>query len=197
MPTNARRALDACNLPSRARILLLPDANNEKSCDTNQNRSRDSGELERKARERKTPATSRRLFCSKLIKDPFNHGRRRRLIVPVAPEHILQLLHFGVRLARAVPQIIIFHGAILLTHFGHSLYLPWRSVPSRAPLSPPAFRAASACRDAGSHAPSHASAPSALRSPGPSFLRLGEASAARDTFLAACEAQPVSWLLPV
>src|SRR5207245_5368543 len=146
--------------------------------------------LKRKSKRGEAPASCMPLG-SEFVK------RRRRLIVPVAPEHIFQLLHFGVRLARAVPQIIVFHGAILITHFGHSLCLHSRSVPSRAPLSPPAFRAASACRDEGSRAPSHASAPSALRSPGRSFLRPGEASAARDTFPAACAAQPVSWLLPV
>src|ERR1051325_11648964 len=99
---------------------------------------------------------------------------RRRLGVPIAPQHVLQFLHLWVRLARAVPQIIVSHGATLLTHFGHSLYLPWRSVPSRSLLYPPVFRAASASRGEDSRAPTHASPPCARQSPARSSLPQAE-----------------------
>src|SRR5215467_3995511 len=140
MPAHPRGTLDARNFPSRPGIVCLPNANNHERCNTNQKQGSDRGKLQGKARREKAPTTPHRLFCSNLFK------RQRRLIVPVPPQQILQLLHFRVRLTRAVPQIIVFHGAVLLTHFCHSLCLPSRPVPSPASPSPPIFPAAFACR---------------------------------------------------
>src|SRR5690242_4008461 len=108
MPTNARRALDARYLPSRAGTAGESCADNEERRNTNQKDGGYGSKLKRKSKRGEAPASCMPLG-SEFVK------RRRRLIVPVAPEHILQLLHFGVRLARAVPQIIVFHAAILIT----------------------------------------------------------------------------------
>src|SRR5258707_14703055 len=60
-----------------------------------------------------------------------------------------------------------------------------------------AFRAASACLDEDSRAPTHASGQGGRRSPGRSSLPQAAALATRDTFPAACAAPPKSWPLLV
>src|SRR5438105_15095125 len=112
MPADTRRARDPRNLPRRTGIARLPRAKNNEGCDANQKHSGDSSKLKREPKRREAPAARRRLFDRNLIK------RRRGLIVPVTPQQILQFLHFRVRLARAVPQIIVFHNRIffVLTH---------------------------------------------------------------------------------
>src|SRR5579864_9458387 len=146
MPTYSRRAFNARNLPGRPSILLLPHSNDEECCNPNHQNSRNSGELKRKPKRRETPAARCRLFNCNLIK------RRRRLVVAIAPEQVLQFFHFGVRLARAVPQIIVLHSRVLPT-FTHGLslfcsFIPRPMLSPRLAFSPPAFHAASSCRDA-------------------------------------------------
>ena len=107
MPTNARRAFDARDLPSRARIACKSCADNEERCDANQKYSGYGGNLERKSKRGEAPAR-----CGPLLRELIK--RRGGLIVAIPPQQILQLLYFRVRLAGAVPQIIIFHGSVLL-----------------------------------------------------------------------------------
>src|SRR6266704_579145 len=76
--------------------------------------------------------------------------RRCRLIVAIAPQHGFEFLNLRIRLSRAVPQIIVFHGAFLLLMMRLSPFLL-------------ASREASAYRGIAYRAPNRASAPYALR----------------------------------
>src|SRR5207237_10265525 len=100
MPADTRRARDPRNLPRRTGIARLPRAKNNEGCDANQKHSGDSSKLKREQKRKEAPPAPRRLFDHKLPK------RRRALLVPVTPQHVLQVLTVRVPLGRWRTHII-------------------------------------------------------------------------------------------
>src|SRR5260370_600442 len=117
-PPNPRCAFQTSNGPRWPDIFRGPWAQNEKRRGRKQNDRRDSAELIRPPQAEKSPALFHRADVRNLLE------RGRQLIMPVAAEHGFQFLNFRVRLAGAVPQIIVLHNFSLLTHVPLDPWLP-------------------------------------------------------------------------